>query len=125
MKHDITTHDIAAARGPARRRAGPALLIAAVAGLAAPALARPPSADAASRTVAYADLDLSTTAGAAILDRRIEDAVRRVCGSADLRELARHAAVAGCRREARARIEPARAAAVARARSALRLASAG
>lgn len=35
-----------------------------------------------SQAVSYADLDLSTSAGQATLDGRIDRAIRRVCGSA-------------------------------------------
>ncbi len=52
---------------------GAALLLAAPAAGAAPAQVR----------VSYADLDLSTRAGVTTLDRRLQGAVRRVCGFAD------------------------------------------
>lgn len=50
--------------------------------------------------VRYADLDLATTAGRQTLDRRISAAVERVCGSAEMRDLAAMAAVRQCRHAA-------------------------
>jgi UrcA family protein len=47
--------------------------------VATPALAQ--ADDAATRRVSYADLDLSSPAGRAVLDRRLTSAVRAVCGS--------------------------------------------
>jgi UrcA family protein len=49
--------------------------------------------------VSYADLNLSSTAGAAVLQRRIDAAVGQNCGRADNRDLEQRAAVAQCRRE--------------------------
>lgn len=39
------------------------------------------------RRVSYADLDLTTKAGAATLDRRVQRAIREVCGEASSRDV--------------------------------------
>lgn len=56
------------------------------------------------RIVTYADLDLSSAAGRARLDRRIEAAVREVCGEASSFDLARRRAVRECVAETRANV---------------------
>jgi UrcA family protein len=48
------------------------------------------------RTVHYADLNLSTQAGAAILYNRIRNAAEQVCGDVGSRELARAMAAKAC-----------------------------
>lgn len=53
-----------------------------------------------SRTVSHADLDLSTTQGRAILDRRIAHAVRDLCGDASDTDLAGKNEVRRCRDDA-------------------------
>lgn len=75
---------------------------------AAPALAQDAVADVDQRTVSYADLDLSSTAGIAQLDRRIEKAVIQVCGHADLHDMDAWKAMDHCRDDARSKIEPMR-----------------
>ena len=75
-----------------------------------PAFARPITPEV--RTVAYADLDLSTAAGRSRLERRIQAAVREVCGAAPSFDLARRHAVRDCIVETRASVQlPAAAAA--------------
>ncbi len=75
-----------------------------------PALAKP--ATPSVRVVSYADLDLSSTSGQARLERRIEAAVRDVCGEAPSFELARQQAIRDCIAETRANVRrPARPAA--------------
>ena len=54
----------------------------------------------ASRTVAFADLDLSTEAGRITLDRRVGAAVRHVCGEAWPIDLPAVEQVRGCRSNA-------------------------
>ncbi len=54
------------------------------------------------RIVSYADLDLSSSAGRARLEQRIDAAVRDVCGEAPGFDLARRKAVEDCRIETRA-----------------------
>lgn len=54
------------------------------------------------RVVSYADLDLSSGAGQARFERRIEAAVRDVCGEAPSFDLVRRQAVEQCRTETRA-----------------------
>jgi UrcA family protein len=48
------------------------------------------------RVVSYADLDVSTAAGRARLEHRIQAAVRDVCGDAAAVDLARRQAVREC-----------------------------
>jgi UrcA family protein len=69
-----------------------------------PAFAKPITPEI--RTVAYADLDLSTTAGRSRLERRIQAAVRDVCGEAlPSFDLARRHAVRACLVETRANVQ--------------------
>jgi UrcA family protein len=69
-----------------------------------PAFAKPISPEV--RTVAYADLNLSTTAGRTRLERRIQAAVRAVCGEAlPSFDLARRHAVRACLVETRANVQ--------------------
>ena len=56
------------------------------------------------RVVSYADLDLSSSAGQARLEQRINAAVRDVCGEAPSFDLARLRAVKQCRIETRANV---------------------
>ncbi len=53
-------------------------------------------ADEAARTVRYADLNLNTQAGAAVLYKRIRNAAEQVCGDVDSRQLAQAAAAKAC-----------------------------
>jgi UrcA family protein len=70
-----------------------------LAGAAGPALAAPPAPAAQTRIVGYADLDLSSAAGRARLDRRVDAAVRAVCGRAAPIDLNGLAQVQACRDE--------------------------
>ena len=54
------------------------------------------AADVAQVHVKYADLDISSPAGAAVLYQRIRFAATQVCGVADQRELARLANAKAC-----------------------------
>src|SRR5438105_838334 len=56
------------------------------------------------RTVAYADLERSSAAGRSRLERRIEAAVRDVCGAAPSFDLARRSLVRDCIAETRANV---------------------
>lgn len=56
------------------------------------------------RIVSHADLDLSSSAGRARLERRIDAAVRDVCGEAASFDLARREAVRECVAETRANV---------------------
>ena len=67
-------------------------------GTAAPAFAQPAAA-APTRVVSYADLNLASAAGRAVLDRRINAAVRDVCGHAYPIDLASVDQVLQCRQE--------------------------
>lgn len=53
-----------------------------------------------SRTVTFQDLDLANPSGRARLDRRLDAAVRRACGTETGRVLSERANVVRCRREA-------------------------
>jgi UrcA family protein len=56
------------------------------------------------RIVSYADLDLSTVAGRTRLERRVQAAVRDVCGEAPSFDLARRHEVRECIAETRANV---------------------
>jgi UrcA family protein len=62
---------------------------------AAPALAQ----DMVAIKVGYSDLNLNSTAGAAVLERRIDAAVTQICGRADNRDPQQRALVSQCRQE--------------------------
>ena len=62
-------------------------------------------ASAQTRAVSYADLDLASPAGQAALDRRIENAVRHVCGTAFPIDLQSQRDVRRCRSETRADVQ--------------------
>lgn len=66
-----------------------------------------PAAFAAERVaeVHYKDLNLSTEAGAAKLKQRVAYAVKKVCGDADMRNIAERQDLIRCRKEATARSE--------------------
>lgn len=66
--------------------------------LAAPASAG--TTEKVNREVRYGDLNLTTEAGVAQLQRRIKYAARQVCGHADGRDLEASQAVAACRKAA-------------------------
>lgn len=68
-----------------------------------------------STAVSYADLDLNTRAGRARLDRRLDEAVRTVCGSFGLYTTREAHRQQQCRSEARARLEAQRSEALAAA----------
>lgn len=64
---------------------------------AAPALAEPARADVSVSIVRTADLDLSTQAGRSVLDHRLVNAARDVCGVASDADLAGKNKVRACR----------------------------
>jgi UrcA family protein len=72
--------------------AGIAALCLATAAMAAQADAPAPQA----RTVRYADLNLNTPAGAAVLYKRIKNAAEQVCGDGNARQLAEAMAAKAC-----------------------------
>ena len=74
-------------------------------------------AQAETRTVRYADLDLTSPAGQAALDRRLENAVRQVCGDPYPIDLQTVNEVSRCRRETRANIQAQRNDALAQAQN--------
>ena len=67
--------------------------------------------------VSYGGLDLSTPAGIAALDSRIEGAVRRICGRAYPVELQAQADASRCRAEARLSVQAQRGDALASAQN--------
>jgi UrcA family protein len=83
---------------------------------AVPAFAQQ-DADVLQRAVSYADLDLTSPAGVAAFDRRIDAAVTQVCGRADLRDMAAWSERKQCRAKARSQIQPVRDAALASAKA--------
>ena len=70
-----------------------------------------------SRRVAFADLDLSTQAGVATLDRRIEGAIRAVCGDYFPNSPASREEVLRCRRETASQVYSQRSDAIASAQT--------
>ena len=79
-----------------------AIFFVALALSSAPAVAETPApVVAASVTVDYADLDLTSPTGAATLDARVENAAEKVCVRPDLRDLKGMQAFETCTAEAR------------------------
>ena len=79
-----------------------AALTISTAAAAAPAFAQ----DTVSTTVRTSDLNLSTSVGEMLLERRIGATIDRMCGQADPREVAASLAVLGCRKSAWASARP-------------------
>lgn len=65
--------------------------------------------------VPYGDLNLATQAGVETLDRRLDRAVQRVCGSASMRDLPAQARIEQCREDTWKAIEDDRQVAIAKA----------
>ena len=86
------------------------IVLAASAAISAPAIAQ-------TRVVSYADLDLSSSAGQAALDNRIDNAIRQVCGSAWPLDLQSQNEVRRCRSQTRADIQAQRNDALAQAQN--------
>lgn len=70
------------------------------------ALAAPAAAETAAVKVSYADLDLTKADGRAALDRRLERAAQRLCGTRPVRNLAMMQSHKACMAEARASYVP-------------------
>lgn len=87
------------------------------------AFAAAPEAPTRSVTVDARGLDLTSAAGVAAFDERIETAARRACRPADARDLKAQTIAAQCAREAVAAARAPRDALVARAEGGARLAS--
>ncbi|MGZ8282576.1 MAG: UrcA family protein [Allosphingosinicella sp.] len=85
--------------------------------IACAAFATPAAASPEQIPVSYADLDLTTPAGIATLDARLERAVRQVCGGTFPMSLDSRAQVRRCQAETRADIQPSRGEALAQAQS--------
>ena len=81
-------------------RAAAAALVLAAGLIAAGTASAGAAADVPSATVRYADLNLSTDAGAHTLYRRIAAAAREVCPDGDSRDLSRAAHARACQQEA-------------------------
>jgi UrcA family protein len=92
----------------------PALIVAAAALVTAIPSATFARENVTTERVPYADLNLASRAGIETLDRRLERAVKRVCGG-DARHMGLHDEIAECREKARAGILPQREYAIARA----------
>jgi UrcA family protein len=92
----------------------PALIVAAAALVSAIPSATFAREVVTTERVPYADLNLASEAGIETLDRRLERAVKRVCGG-DARHLGLQDEVIACREKARAGIAPQRNYAIARA----------
>ena len=92
----------------------PALLFAAAALVTAVPAATFAREDVATERVPYGDLNLASPAGVETLDRRLDRAIKRICGH-DLRHLRVSRAIAECREKTRASILPQRSYAIARA----------
>ena len=58
-----------------------------------------------SEKVLYGDLNLASEDGVAVLDRRLDRAVERVCGEASIRDVAAQRRIEACREETRQSIE--------------------
>ena len=69
--------------------------------ISAPAFAQ----DQTSVHVSYADLNLASPAGVKVFHRRLEDAVTKICGTADPRDMGRRAMVQACRDSTQATTE--------------------
>lgn len=101
------------------RSVAPALIAAAIA-------VSPAAASSGSQRVSFADLDLTTPAGIAELDARLERAVRDVCGEPWPRDLRGRRYIEQCRTETRATLQAQRGDALAQAQNrAVQLASRG
>lgn len=86
--------------------------------------ASPALAQADTRAVSYADLDLSQSAGQAALESRLRSAVRQVCGDPGVRDLKEMYAQRACRSQALAKAKADMTLAI-RAHSTVRVAEAG
>ena len=97
---------------------------AAIAGIGAGSASAADVSQTQSVEVRHGDLDLTSAAGVARLDRRIKAAAARACGSYDERDLRMAAEARACRSETIAQARPKVDLAIAQARGGNRLASA-
>jgi len=74
-------------------------------------------AQAEGRRVSYADLDLTSPQGQAVFDRRIESAIRQICGRPFPSDLQTSHQVQRCRSETRADVQAQRNDALAQAQN--------
>jgi UrcA family protein len=73
--------------------------------LVASVAAASPAQAESTRIVSYADLDLSSPAGQSALDRRIDNAVRQMCGRAFPSDLQTQHQVRQCREQTAAEVQ--------------------
>lgn len=85
--------------------------------------AAPVAAQTVSVRVAYADLNLTSAGGVKLLDRRIADAVRRICGAPTQIDLSAARGARNCARDVMATTRPQIDRALASARNGTRLAA--
>lgn len=63
------------------------IIVPALAALSLSAFSTPAAAETQSVSVQYADLDLSSPVGMATLEGRIQDAAKKICGTAEVRDI--------------------------------------
>lgn len=81
------------------------LLAAALLAASAPALAGQDEGSA-KLAISTSGIDLATPAGRQALERRVDNAINRLCGSNDLGTREEAEAIAACRLETRAEVQP-------------------
>ena len=80
------------------------IIVPALAAISLAVLSTPAAAETVSISVPYRDLDLSTPAGMAALDGRIEAATQRICGRAEVRRVRDGVDYQRCLQETRASV---------------------
>jgi UrcA family protein len=80
------------------------IIVTTLAGLSLVAFAIPASAETRSVAVQYADLDLESSAGMVALESRIQAAVQKICGKAQVRNVHDGADQERCMRETQSRV---------------------
>ncbi|MDB5700819.1 MAG: hypothetical protein JWL66_1018 [Sphingomonadales bacterium] len=83
----------------------------------------PAGAQTVSIPVSFAGLDLNSAVGQDVLNRRLDQAVRSICGTADARDLAATMATHKCTIVTRASAQPHLAIAIAASRPSMQVAS--
>ena len=76
------------------------IIVSTIVALSLGASITPAAAETVTTSVQYADLDLSTDAGLATLEGRIQAAAKRICGKAEVRDVHDAADQQRCLREA-------------------------
>lgn len=80
------------------------ITVSALAALSLAAIATPALAEPISITVPYSDLDLSSPAGMATLQSRLDAAAKRICGKAEVRSVSDAADHESCVRQTQASV---------------------